>query len=539
MIYSYKKIITICLATCLIALVAILFFVGNDITGSFDSLDHLSLVKKISSEENFVHDSYFWGNIRSVYPPLLYSLTVVVQKVTGTEDYVVLANLMSAVIFMMYVAIIFLIGKKIFESNILGITVVLISLCTYYVGRRFSLFLPENLSIVMFLSYVYVVFISDFQWVRRIGIGGMLMGCVLLTNVLTSSMAISVMLLTIPILLWKKKYALLLTISASLVIAAVMSYYTIIVINGDLFWMNYIKIPLVLSFCASVTVLVFDTLQALFQISRRQSLAVCIAGLTIITILFYTPLLHFVTGEQYWSYDQFGQKFEQNITRYFFDNGASRLGMNPVVAIMGLFSLVAMLFTKRLFDSRLLPFVVAVLLSLFIVLVGPYFGIEPSNNAPRAMLYISVFIPVIAVYVLHTLSNNRLFRVGLPVVVGALLITSIPNIIRFTDTTIAKPTQTLIDYVSAHVGPRDIFISHPVTFNSVYVLGGGDLTHLFYTPFSNTQFSNTKNQEKIMEYETVYVIDGPYGKFSQFITAGEKRVVVSEAGYTLFAVSRQ
>ncbi|MFZ6035961.1 MAG: hypothetical protein ACOYUK_02370 [Patescibacteria group bacterium] len=446
---------------------------------------------------------------------------------------------MSVVIFVMYIAISFLIGKKIFSSRILGITVVLFSLCTYYVGRRFSLFLPENLSIVIFLSYLYVVFISDFRWVWRIGIGGALLGCVLLTNVLTSSMAISVLLLTIPILFWNKKYALLLTISSSVVIAAVMSYYNIIVINGDLFWMNYIKIPLVLSFCASVTVLVFDTLQALFQISRRQSLAVGIAGLIIIAILFYTPLLHFVTGEQYWSYDQFGLKLDQNISRYFFDNGASRLGMNPVVAIMGLFSLVVMLFAKRLFDSRLLPFVVAVLLSLFIVLVGPYFGIEPSNNAPRAMLYISVFIPVIAVFALHTLKNNRLFQVGLPVVVAALLITSIPNVIRFADTTIVKPPQTLIDYVSAHVEPHDIFIAHPVTFNSVYVLGGGDLTHLFYTPIVNTQFSETENLDKIMQYDTVYVVDGPYGKFSQYITGGEKREVVSEAGYTLFAVSRQ
>ncbi|MBI5038124.1 MAG: hypothetical protein HZC01_05480 [Candidatus Kerfeldbacteria bacterium] len=535
---NLKKIIIVTIAASLTILVVSLFFVNNDVAGSFDSLYHLTIVKKISTEETFIHDTYFWGNIRSVYPPLLYSFSAVIQKMTGVTDYVVLANIVSFIILLLLCSVSFLIGKQLFTSNILGFIVVLFSVLTYYVGRRFSLFLPENLSIVLFTSYVYVEFISDFRTWLRIVLGGIILGCVLLTNVLTSSMALSVIVLIIPVLIWQKKYSHLITIAGALIIASIISYYNTVIINGDLFWLNYVKIPFALSFCLSIFVLICDILNKRFGIHRLQTLIAFIIGISVLLFLFHSYIFHVVTTEQYWRYDQFTQKVDQNLSRYFLDNGASRLGVNPIIALLGVISILGMIFTKKLLDARFLPFTLTISLSVFIVMIGPYFGIEPSSNSPRAMLYISVLGPVIAVFGIYQMQHYRLFRSVIPLLVCAIFITSIPNIIGFSGNVITKPPVGLVNYLSTHVQPEDILISHPISFYSIYVASENDLNSLMYTPIQSTDFEDSENREIIDTAGVIYLIDGAYGRYSQLVRSKELTPVFSEGDYSLFVASQ-
>lgn len=535
---NLKKIIVVTIAASLTVLVVSLFFVNNDTTGSFDSLYHLTIIKKISVEENVIHDSFFWGNIRVVYPPLMYSFTTVIQKLTGVTDYAVLANIVSVIILLLLCAFSFLAGKKLFSSNILGFIVVLFSVLTYYVGRRFSLFLPENLSIVFFVAYIYVTFVSEMRSWLRISLGGAILGCVLLTNVLTSSMALSVIVLMLPVVIWQKKYIQLITITGGLVIGLIISYYNTFIINGDLFWINYIKVPSALSFCFSIIVIICGVLNKRFGIPRLQILTVFIVGALILTFFFHAYFLELSTTEQYWRYDQFALKLDQNLSRYFLDNGASRLGINPIIALLSLISIVSMFFARKLFDSRFLPFIIPILLSVFIVLVGPYFGIEPSSNAPRAMLYISVLGPVIAVYGIHLLQHQRLFNIVIPILATAVFITSVPNMIEFSGNTITRPPAGLVNYIATHVQPQDTLISHPISFNSIYVASDNDLTSLMYTPIQSTDFSNPENIKKINGRGIIYLIDGAYGRYSQYAHSGDLTSVFTEGSYTLYTTSQ-
>jgi hypothetical protein len=514
---------------------------------SSDSLEHLAAIKKISSEETFKNgERYFWGTINTAYPPLTQALVVSLQKIIGFSDIKFAANFYVILVLVLLFLSYYVLLKVLFKSDKLSLLGLVLLAVSYYPMIRYAMFLPENLAILVLM--VLLILFARERINRPAVIAGVaiLVGLTGWINPLTTTIVISAMLFFVPIKFWQRKYAEGSGLLVSLILGTAFSVsYYIFFSPDNIFWINFLKKPAI--FSAAVLFLIFVYQLLMIKFSRNKTsfflLIVFCVFLVVLTFNILVGSASFVTAflsDRYWPVNQFFTRIHVNLSGYFFQNGHTRLGLNPLVGLVSGIGIIMLCKEGKIFSNKYGLIAIIILLSFVTALIGPYFGIDPSDNAPRSMLYLSLMAPIVAVFAFNQFHQKRIFGFGLLAFFCVILLTSLPNTVSFLQNkSISQVPKSISGYLSENLTSKDLILTDQVTLYSIYIDSDRDLTYLFYTPQIHFDTLITWPDKTTLSNNKVkYLIVSPGFEYFQeeLSNADQYQLVFQEGNYKIYRI---
>lgn len=514
---------------------------------SYDGVYHAALVKKMISEHSQARqENLFWGKINTNYPPVFHDFTYWLSRVTGVTSINALVKIVTGLNIFSCFLLFFFIARKIFRRSIFPTSLALIFLAiAVYPMRRLSFFLPENMAFVFLLAFIFLLIQRGMNRILQISGGILLLTLIVFTNVLTATIAFSALAVWIPILIWKKQWS---TAGNLGLLGVVVLLGTLPFLKFDTFWVNYLKkiIPLI------VTLLVLAFGFRLLEKKRTFLFArtTYLVGAGILGVAYLVnnqlaeaPLWqHFLT-EQYWSFGDLPIKMSQLISKNFFSNGVSQLSINPVVSWIGLLGVGWLVAKRKIFSEEYGYVTIIFSISLLSFIFGAYIGINPSINAPRAMLYIAFILPLFAAAGLNAFLAKQKAGLGIAVI-AVVLITSIGNVYRHVSHVDATPLPKAIVQTASNLHQGEYIVASTRTFLRLYTQADHDITSSLYTPIESlTPLVQDPSAENLLNHRVQYIITDstfhffPTNNTGLEVPAGVEPMV-SSLGYAIYQVMK-
>jgi hypothetical protein len=305
-------------------------------------------------------------------------------------------------------------------------------------------------------------------------------------------------------------------------------------IQNDYFWLSYLKLPLLIfvfsSICAIIVNIIrdrFDRTQAKKILTALFVVFVCIVVLVI--LILGTHLL----SDRFWNPNQFFSQIKSTYRTIFSANDDYVLGINGLVVAMSYIGILFLFLSKDLFKKGFMFFVLLAGVSFIVILIGPYFGLDPNLNTPRAMFYFSISVPVFVSYCVYFFQKSMHNKFLSILLFSVVVVTSAKYSLSIARsyTSYVAPKE-VIQYLDDHYDGRSKIYSDTMLLASIY-LPTNEFNSIIDTP-KNAMIEDVLVNPK--NYSVQFVVITPQMNSSSFSLHNEKYQKVFESkGYLIYS----
>ncbi|MBI2984447.1 MAG: hypothetical protein HYY50_02385 [Candidatus Kerfeldbacteria bacterium] len=452
---------------------------------SYDGLYHLSMLKRGIAEGQWqATTGLFWGRLNATYPPGFRYYALGLKAMLHLNQLTTLSRISIGLIMAGVLISYFFVARFVLQSSVLGWLATLLVVFSYYPMRRLSFFLPENLALLWLLLFLAAIHSRWRPWLKY-SLGGVLLAAIALTNVLTTTIILAALTLWLSILIWHGRVR---DGIHTAIMAAAALVVTLPLLRTDKFWLHYLRLSVLAGAALLLLVAVAKTITRNLQSSTKSWLGsalvlLAIGGLVVPLFFFNGGWLKPWLTSRYWPVVDLSSTVANVFTHNFLVNAERQVSLQPLMTYLTIGGLAVLTWRRQLFDQRFGLVTIIVVLNAAIYLLGPFFGINPSINAPRAMLYLALFAPMLAVFFLHQLQRAWRWSWVTPMIVAVMAITSVPHIIRFVSQAEVRPLPpSVTDYVDTHLKTGQYLLTDGRSFLWLYYRSPRPLAYLFSTP---------------------------------------------------------
>jgi len=473
---------------------------------SLDSYYHVMLVRGIASHNvSYLSGAVFWNSIQTGYPPLFPYLNASIANLLKIEDFIQYAKIMSAVtVMLLIIGFGALAWQVIPKVTYVSLIYILLS-ATYFPILRLGQFLPENAAILGLIALLWVLLHQVWPLRRRLLISITLLSLITLTNILTATYAFALIMLWIPVLLYQRKYR---EAASHALLTATGIAISLLIPNLDSFWVKYVMSVSGLATIASLLVL---GLQWLAEKIHVKPLILLGGSIVVLSLSFVVcgvsqgwGIYRAFFNEQYWLAQDLPLRFLQIWRQTFLRNG-SPVSINLMLLLVSLAGIILRLIKRQLLVGPFRLLFTIFVLSLGTLFFGPYAGINPDINTPRAILYLSIAAVFFAGYLINQVFQRGYWIAGISLIMSIVLTTMVGSV-RLTqrDESVNVPS-TIIDQVELfhRTYPDKKILTDPNTFAEIVARAQSDLSALINTKkvtavtFRNDNASSVMRDAKI------------------------------------------
>jgi len=544
---NYGHIIILCLSFILLSI----FIYHNyqkypDTFLNKDEYYHASLIKNVAETNDIAfYQAKYWGLVSYNYPPafpLLHAFIFRSLKLTDFVQYAKIATLVTLIMFLVvFVWVVWLLLRS--AKSISLATLFLVS--SYFPMNRLMLFLPENLALIfLFLFIVVLIKLKNHDWVRLPLLGLLVLGT-LFTNVLTATFLFATIALLVPISLYRNR------ISEAFKIAIVGGFIYIFsqqIQFLDTFWTRYLHLVSFVALILCALILLEHFLIRKFRLDVKQQYLI---NVTFVIIIITGSLYdwfneRFVWGsiltERYYILDNLPKIINNAFHFFFLNNGGTHVGLQSTLFYLGIGGIVISVY--RSYRGRVIntPIIILTFLSFSSLMFGPYIGIEPGSENPRAMLYFSLMVTILsATFLSASYFRKHSPKYFIPLLVSLLLVTTVNNTMNYinynsTDN-IPKPIVKFIN--------QEVSVNNKILVNSQYVMElysrtiGESATYVLdnkYLAENNTDLVKTQ----LKKQNITFILTGPNSVAEQELFGiASYPPSISNGAYSIYRIRTQ
>ncbi|MBU0732185.1 hypothetical protein KKC88_04880 [Patescibacteria group bacterium] len=526
------RIILLILIPC-VGLFSILSFSINPDKNIFsrDALAHSAEIKFISETGNYDIDKRILWEEQNKYPPMIYMIGIGVLQITGISDFYILSLVINSIFYILLLLLFYILAKKVFKNEDAALLSVLILSISNFIIYRFTLMLPENFAIILMLLF-FIIFISDKMPIKlRIILCSFILAVIGITNILTFFVVAAGLILYIPVKIWEKKYINVLGLGSILLVSVVVNIvYRLL--NGFNLWMiSLLLIPFIFAVLTSGLAFLGGKIKrkTLYQILGIAGIVILLGIILVIT--FNEPFIINNLSDTHVDPTYYKEHIVNNIRLFFFGTSDNHINMNGVISIVVLLGIFFM-FVKRKYDLAI--FLIILSIGWVTMIFAPLFGLDPLQNTPRAMMYISIFAALFAAYGLVNFNSKKLAITAL----FFIMVTSIPNaVVASSYNSSFFVPKVIKDYLAIRINDQ-LILTDDVTAKSLYI-SGPDFNHIINTPAVKKDDLQDMNIDFFKENNINFIITSPIYKGGGYKNLLEKyfNAVLEEDGYILYMIN--